>query len=643
MLQLRNITKHFADRAIFDNIDWHVRPTDKIGLCGENGAGKTTLLKLLAGRYEYDGGAVQAAKGTTFGYLPQEGLSHTGSSLFEEVRSALAELLALEQELDFLEKRISTDHRQADMDRYAEAQDLFKQRGGYEMEAEIGKILKGLGFSEDDWGKPCAHFSGGWQMRIALAKLLLQRPNLLLLDEPTNHLDLPAREWLEAYLISYPHAVILVSHDRYFLDRVVSRIVEIWNGKLTEYPGNYSRYLIERERRVAELQAAKARQDEEIAKTEAFINKFRFNANKAALVQSRVKQLEKVERIVAPPARKRIYFRFPDPPKGGRTAVELHAAAQHYGELKVLDEIDLIVEKGERIALVGANGAGKSTLMRMLSGVELPLHGKRVEGHNLHLAYFAQDQARTLDGDKSVLEQISAAAPFDMVPRLRDILGTFLFSGDDVHKRVKVLSGGERNRLALAMLLLRPANLLLLDEPTNHLDLQSKAVLLDSLKHYKGTLVFVSHDRYFVDKLATRVIEVGDGRATSHLGNYADFLRAKERGGDLSHSRQRVEQRDGDSRESEPAADKDERRRDHAVRKDAQRAEKKRQKELEQLEATIERKESEQAALEQQMADPALYQDAARWRTTSAAYETLKDELTALYTRWEALQLAETG
>ncbi len=427
-------------------------------------------------------------------------------------------------------------------------QEAFRQRGGYSMETEVAKVLRGLGFAEEDWEKPCEQFSGGWQMRIALARLLLQRPNLLLLDEPTNHLDLPARDWLEAYLAAYPYAVVLVSHDRFFLDQVVTRIVEVWNGQLSEYPGNYSRYLEERDRRIGALFEAKSRQDEEIARIEAFISRFRYQANKASLVQSRVKQLEKIERIQVPPARRRIAFRFPAPPKGGRLTLELTQVAQGYGERTIFAGVDLAVEKGERIALVGANGAGKSTLMRILAGQEAPQAGTRSEGHNLHLAYFAQDQAKVLDPGRTVLEEITAAAPFEMVPRVRDILGSFLFSGDDVQKKVAVLSGGERNRLALANLLLRPANLLLLDEPTNHLDLQSKEVLLDSLKSYDGTLIFVSHDRYFVDALATRIIEVADGRIASYPGNYEDFLRAKGAAGENGHSALRVEISGGDGR-----------------------------------------------------------------------------------------------
>jgi ATP-binding cassette subfamily F protein 3 len=640
MLHLRSIIKDFGGRKLFAGINWHIRPGDRIGLCGENGAGKTTLLKMLAGTVAADGGDLHVARGTTFGYLPQDGLEHRGSVLFDEVRSALAELLEMEAELTRLEEAIAVRHDEGDLARYSEVQETFRQRDGYAMEAEIGRVLRGLGFAETDWDKPCDHFSGGWQMRIALAKLLLQKPNLLLLDEPTNHLDLPARDWLEGYLAAYPFAVVLVSHDRFFLDQVVGRIVEVWNGALTEYPGNYSRYLEERERRVAALQEAKARQNEEIAKIEAFIGRFRFQANKASLVQSRVKQLEKIERIQVPPARKKITFRFPDPPKGGRQALELKGVVQRYGPLTVLDGIDLCVERGDRIALVGANGAGKSTLMRILAGVEPPVEGTRTEGHNLISAYFAQDQAKVLHAGKTVLEEITDDAPFEMVPRVRDILGAFLFSGDDVHKKVAVLSGGERNRLALAILLLRPANLLLLDEPTNHLDLKSKEVLLDSLQHYTGALVFVSHDRYFVDALATRVVEVGGGKAISHFGNYEDFLRGKETVGDISHSRLRVETSSAAEGAAEPRG---ERQRSQEERKESKKNDRRRQKELAEVEERIEVLEGELAALEGEMADPELYRDQDRWRTVSARHRELQDLIADLYPRWEALQMVETA
>jgi ATP-binding cassette subfamily F protein 3 len=638
MLQLQNLIKGFAGQVVLAGVEWHLRPGDRIGLCGENGAGKTTLLRLLAGQCEPDAGTIQVARGTLIGYLPQDGLEHRGRTLFAEVRSALDHLLAIEAELGELETRISTSHAPTDLDRYAQLQDEFLQRGGFTMEAEVARVLKGLGFSEADREKPCEHFSGGWQMRIALAKLLLRQPNLLLLDEPTNHLDLPARNWLEEYLATYPYTVVLVSHDRYFLDRVVTRIVEIWHGRLTDYPGDYTRYLATRAERLAALREAKRRQDEEIARIEAFINKFRYNNIKAPLVQSRIKQLEKIERIDLPPERRRIAFNFPAPPKGGRLAVQLTGVRHGYGGQTVLAGVDLVIERGDRVALVGANGAGKSTLMRLLAGVEQPLTGLREEGAGLVMAYFAQDQALTLDPQLTVLEQITRAAPFDMVPQLRNLLGAFLFHGDDVHKRVAVLSGGERNRLALAILLLRPANLLLLDEPTNHLDLAAKDVLLEALRAYRGTLVFVSHDRYFVDALATRVVEVAQGAATPHLGNYEDFLRAKSGAGDTSHSLVRVEQHGGTTPGGAAEGDREERRQAHAARKSAQRETQRRERQIAELEAQITDLETHLAELEQRLHDPDLASDHAQLAVLASRQQALQGEHEACCQRWLMLQ-----
>ena len=530
MIHVEGLTKRYGERVLFEDVSWHVKKKDRIGLSGPNGAGKTTLLRMLAGIEDPDAGSIRMASDTTIGYLPQDGVVHHGRTVYDEVVLAFQELLALKAEQHEIEDRMSEtshddggDHDRL-LERYAEVTERFKHLGGYEIDARVADVLKGLGFSLKDQQRKTEEFSGGWQMRIALAKLLLARPNLLLLDEPTNHLDLPARNWLEEYLATYPGSVVLVSHDRYFLDATVKRITEVGLRTLTDYHGNYSHYVVEHEARMERLREAHRRQTEEIEKSEAFINRFRYQATKARQVQSRIKMLDKVERIEIPPVRKKIRFKFPDAPKPGRVVLELKGARKAYGDNVVLDHVDLMIERGDRIGLVGPNGAGKSTLMRLLAGVDRPDAGTRVAGHQMVLDYFAQDQAQALDGARTVYEEMTAASPTTMVPMIRNILGGFLFSGDDIYKRVAVLSGGERNRLALAKMLLNPSNLLLLDEPTNHLDLDSKEVLLEALADYGGTLVFVSHDRYFVDRLADKVVEVGGGRALVYPGGYEDFL-----------------------------------------------------------------------------------------------------------------------
>ncbi len=532
MLQLQDVTKAFGEKTLLEHVTWQVGDRDRVGLCGPNGAGKTTLLKMLAGMDEPDSGLIQKPNALTLGYLPQDGLAHSGRTVVAEASLALKPLLDLKHEMHALEERLGdpalaeADH-EAILARYSEVQDRFRLGDGYQIELKVATVLRGLGFEPEVQEQLTDHLSGGWQMRLALAKLLLSAPDLLLLDEPTNHLDLDARNWLEEYLVAYPHAVILVSHDRYFLDAVVTHIADLTLRTITDYHTNYTKYLEERDARLERLRDAKRRQDEEIQRVEEFINRFRYQATKAAQVQSRIKMLDKVERLEVPPERKRIHFQFPAAVKSGRMVFELKGARKAYGAKMVLDAVNLHIERGDRIALVGHNGAGKSTLMRLLSAEEAPDAGTRAEGHQVVMQYFAQDEATRLDPTLTVYETLSAGSPHTMVPMIRNILGGFLFSGDDVYKKAGVLSGGERTRLAVARMLLRPSNTLLLDEPTNHLDIDSKEVLLDALADYGGTLVFVSHDRYFVEKLATKVIEVGDGRATLYPGTYEAFLWSK--------------------------------------------------------------------------------------------------------------------
>src|SRR4051794_17424661 len=533
MIQLSALTKTFGDRVLFDHVTWQITDRERVGLCGPNGAGKTTLLKMMAGLDEPDEGAILKPSALTVGYLPQDGLAHAGRTVFDEASSAFEELLAIKTEMHTLEERLGdpaipeAEHNQM-LARYSDLQDRFRLGDGYAIELKTATILQGLGFKSNDFERPTETFSGGWQMRLALAKLLLKQPGLLLLDEPTNHLDLEARNWLEEYLHGYPHAVILVSHDRFFLDSVVTRIADLTLRTLTDYVGNYSDYLVAHEARIEQMRKAKREQDEEVARIRMFVDRFRYQATKASQVQSRIKLLEKVVPIEVPPERKKIHFDFPTCGKSGRTVLEIKHGTKAYGEVTVFSDLNVHIERGDRIALVGPNGVGKSTLMRMLSGEEQPDRGERIEGHNLVMQYFAQDEATRMDPAPTVYETLSSGSPNQMVPMIRNILGGFLFSGDDVHKRVRVLSGGERTRLAVARMLLRPSNTLLLDEPTNHLDIDSKEVLLDALVDYGGTLIFVSHDRYFVERLATKIIEVGNGAALVYPGTYKEFLWHKE-------------------------------------------------------------------------------------------------------------------
>ena len=535
MIQLSGAGKRFGHKLLFENADWLITPNDRVGLVGANGTGKSTLMKVLAGLDTLDYGTLTIAKGTTAGYLPQDGLSLSGRTVFAECMSVFDELRAMEQELEALTNRIAElDHTSAEYadvaDRYHRLEHEFQTRDGYSIEAEVGRVLMGLGFGKQDWQRQTEEFSGGWQMRLALAKLLLQQPNLLLLDEPTNHLDLEARNWLEDYLRNYPHALLLISHDRYFLDVTVNKIVEIWNKRLWFYTGNYDKYVTQKTQRNQQLQAAYRNQRDRIEQLEVFINRFRYQATKAKQVQSRVKELEKIERIEIPPEEKTIHFSFPQPKPSGRMVAEFNNVGKSYGTKEVFRDVSFVIERADRIALVGVNGAGKSTLIKLLAGTEPLTRGEYRLGHNAQPDYFAQDQYKELNPDARILEDLGDASPRSTQTELRSLLGCFLFSEDDVFKKIDVLSGGERGRYALLRLLLHPANFLLLDEPTNHLDLRAKDVLLDALTDYAGTVVFVSHDRYFIDKLATRVFEIGGGKVEIYPGNYEDYLWRKQGG-----------------------------------------------------------------------------------------------------------------
>jgi ATP-binding cassette subfamily F protein 3 len=612
--------------------------------------GKTTLLKMLAGLEDPDDGGIVKPANLTIGYLPQDGLTHSGRTVFEEASSAFQPLLDIKAEMHDIEHRLGDasvpqDEHDAMLARYSELQDRFRLDDGYSMDLRIATVLRGLGFSQQDADRPAETFSGGWQMRIALAKLLLGRPNLLLLDEPTNHLDLDARNWLEEYLGAYPFAVILVSHDRYFLDSVVTRITDLNLRKLTDYVGNYSKYVDQRDAMLERLRQAKRDQDEEVARVKMFIDRFRYQATKAAQVQSRIKLLDKVVPIEVPPERKRIHFTFPACAKSGRTVLELKHAHKAYGDLVVFRDLSLHVERGDRIALIGPNGAGKSTLMRMLSAEESADRGARTVGHQVVMEYFAQDEATRLDPTLTVYETLEAGSSTDMVPAIRNILGGFLFSGDDVYKKAAVLSGGERTRLAVARMLLRPSNTLLLDEPTNHLDLDSKDVLLEALEDYGGTLIIVSHDRYFVERLATKIIEIGHGEAIVYPGTYSEFLWHKE------HPQEPVKAQNpmGEPKRARPTGpqtrdqrpetpSREHRKRDDAERRKKQRAKESLHKRIADLEARIAERESEVKQLESAMAAPGFYDDRDASKQAIDRHQALMWEVGDLMAQWEALQ-----
>ncbi len=533
MIQFSGAQKRFGHKLLFEGLDWLITPKDRVGIVGGNGTGKSTLLKILGGIEQLDQGSLTTMKGLTMGYLAQDGLSLAGRTVFEECLSVFDWLKALQQESEDLLHTLadldptSPEYAQA-ADRAHEIDSTLAAHDFYTVEARTGMVLDGLGFRKEDWSRFTHEFSGGWQMRIALAKLLLEQPNLLLLDEPTNHLDLEARNWLEGYLGNYPHAFVLISHDRYFLDVTVDKIVEIWNKKVWFYPGNYEKYLRQKTERREHLEAQYRNQQEHIQHLESFINRFRYQATKAKQVQSRIKELDKIERIELPPEEQTIHFSFPQPKPSGRVVAEFAKVAKSYGAKRVLENVSFYIERGDRIALVGVNGAGKSTLIKLLAGTEPLTGGEYKLGHNVEIDYFAQDQYKELNPDARLIDDLREMAPRRTETELRNLLGCFLFSDEDVFKRIGVLSGGERNRYALARLLLQPSNFLLLDEPTNHLDMRAKDVLLDSLADFHGTVVLVSHDRYFLDRLPTKVFEVENGAVNVYPGNYEDYHRAKQ-------------------------------------------------------------------------------------------------------------------
>ena len=525
MIGLDGVSKSYGGQELLRDCTWRIGRGERIGLVGPNGAGKTTICRILASVEEPDEGRVHRDTGVTVGYLPQEVTTGEDRTVLAEALSGFDEVWRLEAELEALASRMAGPAADpALLESYGEIQHRFEALGGYRLEAEAKIILGGLGFGPDSVHRPLAEYSGGWRMRAALARLLLLRPDLLLLDEPTNHLDLESLQWLENFLAVYEGSVVIVSHDRYFLNRMVTAIAELSGGGVTLYHGDYDDFLMERQARQALREAQARNQAKRVAEIERFIERFRYKASKARQVQSRVKMLGRMERIETDAAARRIHFAFPQPPRTGRMVGRLAGVHKAYGDNVVYSGVDFLVERGDRVALVGVNGAGKSTLLKMLAGT-LPFDaGERLLGAHVEVQYYAQHQLDALDPTRTVLEELEQIAPEAPITRLRTILGSFLFSGDTVEKKVAVLSGGEKARLALAKMLARPAALLCMDEPTNHLDLASKEVLEAALSAFTGTIVFISHDRYFINRIATQVVEVARGHLTTYLGSYDDYV-----------------------------------------------------------------------------------------------------------------------
>lgn len=521
-VQFSRVSLAFGDRDILDTVSLNLASGTKAALAGANGSGKSTLMKVLAGTISPDGGERAIQKGTRVSYLPQSGIVHSGRTLMDEALTAFSRGIELQERLDALGDELAATSSSSDdpgaqarisrlVEEHHEAQIALEESGWHRRRSLAEQMLLGLGFSAQDFDRQVGEFSGGWQMRVALAKILLEHPDILLLDEPTNYLDIEARTWLESWLRDFTGGFLIVSHDRYFLDSTINEVYELFGGSLKRYAGTYSQYEKVRAVELESLIKHYEEQQDEIAKTEDFIRRFRYNASKAAMVQDRVKRLEKIERIEIPESLKKIHFRFPPAPHTGRLVLTTSGLNKSYGDRLVIENLDLVLEKDERLVVVGRNGAGKSTLLRILAGADQDYSGTVTLGAGVAAGYFSQDNAELLTGSARILDLLEAEAPTELIPRLRDMLAAFLFRGDDIYKQVGVLSGGEKSRLALLRLLLKPLNLLILDEPTNHLDLHSKDVLLDALRAFSGTVIFVSHDRGFIEGLATRVLELTAG------------------------------------------------------------------------------------------------------------------------------------
>ncbi|MCX5854481.1 MAG: ABC-F family ATP-binding cassette domain-containing protein [Deltaproteobacteria bacterium] len=664
MIYLNNISLSFADRKIFDNIAWMIPEKSRIGLVGDNGAGKTTLFKAILGTVDLDDGAIDIPnrKNRTIGYLPQDLVELEPLPLMDYLRkkSGIAEIEETLKEQESRMSRCDPDSVEyhETMKAYEASAARFQSVEGYRFEAKAGQILGGFGFREKDFSRNCTDFSGGWKMRILIALILLSNPDIMLLDEPTNHLDTESMEWLESYLKNYHGTLITIAHDRVFLDKIVNQIVELSNHRLTVYKGNYSYYLAEKERRLDALKKQMELQRSEIKKTQEFIERFRYKATKSRQVQSRIRMLERFEIIELERQERKVHIQFPEAPKSGREVVSVRQASKNYGDVTVFSSVDLAVHRGEKIAMVGVNGAGKSTLARLLSGMEEPSSGTVTYGLHVSMAFFSQESAGNLDYRRTVWDEVLVAGSRSNDQERRNLLGAFLFSGDDIYKEISVLSGGEKSRLALLKILLQDSNLLILDEPTNHLDLKTKDIFQSALLSYSGTVVIVSHDRFFLDRLVHRVIEIRDGQCHEYLGNYSYFIQkraelsatapeapvhraSQEPAGSSDMGRPSAAERPPDGKDGMPGRktfkSKEEKRLEAEVRNHLSRITKVLKDDLAVVEDRIAHLEEKKGENEKTLCAPDIHKEPQKIKQLNQDLLDIARELETLYTAWDDL------
>jgi ATP-binding cassette subfamily F protein 3 len=648
-VQFTEVDLAFGARDILKGASIYLADGTRAALAGPNGAGKSTLMKIAAGIIQPDSGERAITKGARISYLPQTDVVVGNLSVFEEAEKAYgfaAAMLERQEEIGRLLQASRSDDSETSrlLDEHGHIQEAVEGSGYWRRRDRAREVLMGLGFREADLDRPAGEFSGGWQMRIALAKVLLENPDVMLLDEPTNYLDIEARTWLEDFLGTYPGGVLVVSHDRYFLDSTVREVYELWNGRLARYPGSYSAYEARRAQELAAIFEAWERQQEEVQRLEDFIRRFRYQATKAAQVQSRIKMLEKIVPIEIPEGMKRIHFAFPPAPHSGKAVVRLEGLSKAYGAHRVIRSLDLEIERGMKVAFVGPNGAGKSTLMRVIAGADSDYEGSLRFGTGVEASYFAQDTAELMASDRSVEEEAEAECPTELLPKIRNLLGAFLFRGDDIEKSVRVLSGGERSRLALLKMLLKPANLLVLDEPTNHLDLTSKDVLLEALKSFEGTVLFVSHDRAFIEELADRVLELEDGGTPRwYVGDYRYYLEKKA---SLATELPTFEASESPRAASGAGMAAGTGAANGALGYEGDKARRARTRKLQRREeeilARIEAIGVQKAAAEREMGLPSNYSDGGKMRRLAVGIEELDSEAAALTAEWETVA-AELG